>query len=187
MILSVASDIVERAQTGDHDAFEEIVNRVGDRCFAIAYRVLRNRAIAEDAVQHALLAAWRDLPKLRDADRFERWLYRILLNACFGELRRQRRWNGSVTQLRDESPIAPDPMVSADDREALERAFGRLDPDRRSIFILHHHAGMTVPAIADIMGMPPGTIKSRLHYATKVLRAALADGVLTELPEAGRS
>ena len=187
MIPSVASDIVERARSGDHDAFEEIVIRIGDRCFGVAYRVVRNRAIAEDAVQRALLAVWRDLPNLRDSARFEQWLYRILLNACYAEIRRQRRWTGTVTQLRDESPIAPDPMVSADDRDALERAFGRLDADRRAIFILHHYAGMTVPAIAEMTGMRPGTIKSRLHYATKILRSALADAVLTELPEAGRS
>lgn len=168
------SSLVERARAGDPVAFDALVDLDADRCLAIAYRITRDPALAEDAVQQALIQAWRELPRLRDTDRYEMWLQRLLINACYEELRRFRRWKDHVTELPLDGPAGSDPYRATDDRDALERAFARLSPDRRAIFVLHHHAGLPLAAVAEIVGLPVGTVKSRLHYSTDVLRAALA-------------
>ena len=166
--------LVERAREGDDVAFTELVDLDGDLCYAIAYRILRDAERAQDAVQQAFLLAWRDLPRLRDPERFGPWLHRLLVNACYEELRRHRRW--SITdqgRCRSTDRADADPMVSVDDRDALDRAFERLTPQHRAVFVLHHHAGLPLAEIADIVGVPVGTVKSRLHYATRTLRAAI--------------
>jgi RNA polymerase sigma-70 factor (ECF subfamily) len=179
--------LVERARAGDDIAFSELVELDGDRCFAISVRILRDASIAEDAVQQAFLLAWRELPRLRDVARYEVWLHRLLVNACYEELRRYRRWKDRTTVLPVEGPVGADPYVSSDDRDALERAFGRLSADRRAAFVLHHHLGMPIAEIAQILRLPAGTVKSRLHYTAQVLRAALEADARTELPEARRA
>ena len=165
--------LVEQARDGDDVAFTELVDLDGDRCYAIAYRILRDTERAQDAVQQAFLIAWRDLPRLRDPDRFGPWLHRLLVNACYEELRRHRRWSTHIRVLPVDGPGGPDPMVSVDDRDALDRAFERLTPQHRAVVVLHHHAGLSLTEIADIVGVPTGTVKSRLHYATRTLRAAI--------------
>ena len=165
--------LVEQARDGDDVAFTELVDLDGDRCYAIAYRILRDAERAQDAVQQAFLIAWRDLPRLRDPDRFGPWLHRLLVNACYEELRRHRRWSTHIRVLPVDGPGGPDPMVSVDDRDALDRAFERLTPQHRAVVVLHHHAGLSLAEIADIVGVPTGTVKSRLHYATRTLRAAI--------------
>ena len=168
------NSLVERAQGGDDVAFESLIDLDGDRCYAVAYRILRDATLAEDAVQQAFVQAWRQLPRLRDVSKYETWLHRLLVNACYEELRRYRRWKDRITVLPLDGPATPDPYLAADDRDALERAFERLSPDRRAIFVLHHHVGMPVPRIAEVLGLPAGTVKSRLHYSAETLRAALA-------------
>jgi len=169
--------LVERAMRGDDVAFTELIDLDGDRCYAIAYRILRDAERAQDAVQQAFLLAWRELPRLRDPERFGPWLHRLLVNACHEELRRQRRWSTRIRALPVDGPSEPDTTVSVDDRDALDRAFARLTPEQRSVFVLHHHAGLALAEIADVVGVPVGTVKSRLHYATRTLRAAIvADG-----------
>ena len=166
--------LVEQARGGDERAFAELVDLDGDRCYAIAYRILRDVEQAQDAVQQAFLLAWRELPRLRDPERFEVWLHRLLVNACYEEFRRYRRWSANVRTLPVDGPAGPDETVSIDDRDALERAFQRLSPEHRAVVVLHHHAGMPLASIAEVAGVPVGTIKSRLHYATRILREALA-------------
>jgi RNA polymerase sigma-70 factor (ECF subfamily) len=170
----VRSSLVERARSGDHAAFDALVDLDGDRCLAIAFRITRDHALAQDAVQQTLITAWRELPRLRDVERYEMWLQRLLVNACYQELRKLRRWNDRVAPLPPDGPAAADPYRSTEDRDALDRAFQRLAPDRRAIFVLHHHAGLPLATVAQIVGLPVGTVKSRLHYATDTLRAALA-------------
>ena len=179
--------LVHRAQAGDDVAFSELVDLDGDRCFAIAVRILRDASLAEDAVQQAFLLAWRELPRLRNVDRYEVWLHRLLVNACYQELRCYRRWKDRTTVLPPDGPVGVDPYVSSDDRDALERAFERLSPDRRAAFVLHHHLGFPVGRIAEILALPAGTVKSRLHYTAQVLRASLEADARTELPEARRA
>jgi RNA polymerase sigma-70 factor (ECF subfamily) len=170
----VRRGLVERARDGDDVAFAEIVDLDGDRCYAIAYRILRDVERAQDAVQQAFLLAWRELPRLRDPDRFEIWLHRLVVNACYEEFRRYRRWSSNVRILPVDGPAAPDDNVSIDERDALERAFRSLSPEHRAVVVLHHHVGLPLASIAEVTGVPLGTVKSRLHYATRILRGALA-------------
>lgn len=165
--------LVQRARDGDEDAFTQLVDLSGDRCYAIAYRILRDVERAKDAVQQAFLLAWRELPRLREPERFEVWLYRLLVNACFEEARRHRRWTTRVRVLPLEGPAAPDQIVSVDDRDALERAFQRISPEHRAVFVMHHYAGLPLAAIAEVVGVPVGTVKSRLHNSIRNLRAVL--------------
>ena len=165
-------DVVEAARSGDHEAFEALAIAAGDRLFAIASLILRDRQRAEDAVQEALVHAWRELPRLRDVDRFDAWLRRLLVNACADEGRQQRRWSTEVRMIRSE-PTTEDGTRSLADRDQLERGFRRLKPEQRTIVVLHFYLGLPVPEIAETLGVPAGTVKSRLHYATATLRAAL--------------
>jgi len=166
--------LVERARQGDDVAFGQLVDADGDRCLAIAYRILRDVEAAEDAVQQAFLLAWRDLPRLRDVERYDVWLHRLLVNACYEEARRRRRWTSRVRLLPVDGPAGDDPTVSVDDRDQIERAFERLTPEHRAVFVLHHYAGLPVATVAQVVGVPEGTVKSRLHHATRSLRAAIA-------------
>ena len=176
--------LVERARDGDDVAFTELVDLDGDRCYAIAYRILRDAERAQDAVQQALLQAWRELPRLRDPERFGPWLHRLLVNACYEEARRHRRWSTRIRSLPVDGPGGPDTTVSVDDRDTLDRAFARLSPEHRTVFVLHHHAGLHLAEIADIVGVPEGTVKSRLHHATRSLRAAIVADSQVDTTEA---
>jgi RNA polymerase sigma-70 factor (ECF subfamily) len=166
-------DIVERAMRGDHEAFGVLVNLTSDRMFAIASRILRDSHLAEDALQSSLITAWRELPRLRDPDRFEAWLRRLLVHACYAEARRRRQWAGNVRVLPVDGPAGPDDLMSVSDRDALDRAFRRLTVEQRAVFVLHHHAGLPLVEIAETIGIPPGTARSRLHYAIRLLRSAI--------------
>jgi RNA polymerase sigma-70 factor, ECF subfamily len=158
---------------GDREAFGVLVVHTSDRLYAIATRILRDAELAEDALQSALLTAWRQLPTLRDPDRFEAWVRRLLVHACYAEARRRRTWAANVRVLPVDGPATPDTTVSIIDRDALDRAFRRLSIEQRATFVLHHHAGLSLVEIADTLGVPAGTARSRLHYATKALRAAV--------------
>ena len=165
--------LVERAMAGDEEAFANLARGAGDRLLAIAYRILRDLGLAEDAVQQTLVLAWRELPGLRDVDRFDAWLRRLLVHACYREARRGRRWAANVHALPVDGLVTPDTTVSVVVRDQLERGFRRLPPEQRAVFVFHHHLGLTLPEVADELGVPLGTVKSRLHYATNTLRAAL--------------
>lgn len=158
---------------GDREAFGVLVVHTSDRMYAIATRILRDSELAEDALQGALLTAWRQLPTLRDPDRFDAWVRRLLVHACYAEARRQRSWAANVRVLPVDGPAAPDMLVSVADRDALDRAFRRLTIEQRAVFVLHHHVGLQLVEIAETLGVPAGTARSRLHYATRALRAAV--------------
>ena len=165
--------VVDQARQGDEEAFGALVRAVGDRCMFIAHRILRDAGLAEDAVQAALVTVWRELPTLRDLDRFEAWLHRILVNACYAEARRDRRYAANVVLLEMDGPTATDEYTAVHDRDQLDRGFRRLPPEQRAILVFHYALGMTVPEVADHLGIPLGTAKSRLSYATASIRAAL--------------
>jgi len=166
-------DVVQRAMRGDRDAFGHLVGQTSDRLYAIATRILRDADLAEDALQSALITAWRSLPTLRDPARFEAWLRLLLVHACYAEARRRRAWATRIRVLPVEGPAGPDGLVSIVDRDALDRAFRRLPIEQRAVFVLHHHLGLPLTEIADTIGIPVGTARSRLHYATRALRAAI--------------
>ena len=176
--------LVERARDGDDVAFTELVDLDGDLCYAIAYRILRDAERAQDAVQQAFLIAWRELPRLRDPERFGPWLHRLLVNACYEELRRHRRWSTRIRVLPVDGPGGPDPMVSVDDRDALDRAFERLTRSIARSSSCTTTPGIPLAEIADIVGVPVGTVKSRLHHATRSLRAAIVADSQVDSPEA---
>jgi RNA polymerase sigma-70 factor (ECF subfamily) len=166
-------ELVERARHGDREAFADLVVLTSDRMYAIATRILRDADLAEDALQSALITAWRSLPTLRDPARFEAWLRRLLVHACYAEARRRRSWAANIRVLPVDGPASPDSSLTIDDRDALDRAFRRLSVEQRAVFVLHHHQGLPLVEIADTLGIPAGTARSRLHYATRVLRAAI--------------
>jgi len=183
----VTTRLVERARDGDEVAFTELVDLFGDRCYAIAYRILRDAERAQDAVQQAFLLAWREIPRLRDPERFDVWLHRLLVNACYEEHRRYRRWSHRVRPLPVDGPAGRDSSIDITDRDELERAFRRLTPEHRAVFVLHHHVGMPLATIADVVGVPVGTVKSRLSRATQTLRAAIDADDRMDLPEVRRA
>jgi RNA polymerase sigma-70 factor, ECF subfamily len=168
-------DLVVRAGQGDQDAFATLAAASVDRCYALAYRILRDPHRAEDATQQALLGAWRDLATLSDPDRFDAWLHRLVVNACYSEARGERRWIAKVRVVSYE-PYEPDPANSVAARDDLEGAFRRLSPEQRAVVVLHHHLGYPLTEIAATLGIPVGTARSRLHYAVRQLRAALDKG-----------
>jgi RNA polymerase sigma-70 factor (ECF subfamily) len=171
--VEVDRDLVERARQGDREAFAVLVHQVSDSLYAIAYRILRDTGLAEDALQNALVLAWRRLPKLRDPDRFEAWIHRILVHACYDESQRTRSWRTNVTVLPLEGPARADEATAIADRDELERAFGRLSVEQRAVFVLHHYLGLPLVEVAELLGVPAGTARSRLHYAIAGLRDAL--------------
>jgi RNA polymerase sigma-70 factor (ECF subfamily) len=170
----VDRDLVERARKGDREAFAVLVHQVSDGLFAVAWRILRDAGLAEDALQNALVLAWRRLPKLRDPDRFEAWIHRILVHACYDESQRTRTWRTTVTALPIDVPESSDGPSTVADRDELERAFRHLSLEQRAVFVLHHYLGLPLVEVADLLGIPAGTARSRLHYALAGLRHALA-------------
>ena len=165
-------DLVEAARRGDHEAFQVLATSAGDRLYAVARLILRQTDLAEDAVQEALVRAWQQLPSLRDPDRFDGWLYRLVVNACADQGRQLRRWSQQVRVLPLDASVNDETGAVAD-REQLERGFDRLKPEQRAVVVLHYYSGFSAAEIAEVLGIPPGTARSRLHYATEQMRAAL--------------
>ena len=167
------TSLVTRAQHGDEEAFASLAVGVGDRLHAVAHRILRDTDLAEDATQQALLTIWRDLPQLRDPARFDAWSYRLLVRACYGEGRRTHQWQPNVRVLPAIEPSVADGTSTVVDRDQLERGFRRLSIDHRAVVVLHHYLDMPLEEVAETLGVPPGTVRSRLHHAMRGLRAAL--------------
>jgi RNA polymerase sigma-70 factor (ECF subfamily) len=167
------TELVVRAQNGDEGAFASLAVAVGDRLHAVAHRILRDIDLAEDATQQALLNVWRDLPQLRDPARFDAWSYRLLVRACYAEARRTRHWAPNLRLLPGDEPTAADGNSSVVDRDQLERGFRRLSIDHRAVVVLHHYQDLSLEEVAEALGVPIGTVRSRLHYAMRGLRAAL--------------
>ena len=167
-------EMVELAQAGDRDAFAALAGSVVDRLYATAVLILHDHALAEDATQETIVRAWRDLPSLRDPDRFDAWLRRLLTNVCRDEGRRQRRRGGEITLLPVHEPAVDDSSEVLASQDALERAFRRLSGEQRAVVVLHYYDGLTQREVADAMGLPLGTVKSRLFEARKRLKEWLS-------------
>jgi RNA polymerase sigma-70 factor (ECF subfamily) len=167
------TDLVKRAQGGDQEAFADLVDVIARRFLEVSHRILSDMDLAEDAAQQALLSVWQDLPGLRDLDRFEAWSYRILVRACYAEGRKSRRWAPNMRLLSVDEPMVVDGLSAVVDRDELERAFRSLSLNHRTVVVLHHYLDLPLDRVADIIGVPAGTVASRLHYATRHLRSAL--------------
>jgi RNA polymerase sigma-70 factor (ECF subfamily) len=169
----VDRELVEAAQRGDREAFVDLVRPRADRLFAVAQRILRDVDRAEDALQDALVIAWRDLRAVRDPDRLDAWLTRLLVNVCISQAARERRRTANLRVLPVDGTVALDPSLNVADRDLLDRGFRRLAPQQRAILVLHHFLGYAPSEIAETLGIPPGTARSRLHNAHRAMRAAL--------------
>jgi RNA polymerase sigma-70 factor, ECF subfamily len=172
---------IERARAGDAEAFGALLQPRLERLYRLAYAITGNEPDARDATQEASLSAWRELPRLREVDRFDAWLDRVLVNACRMRLRKRRRVNeiridamqdGERDRVEFRSPRGPDALA---ERDALQRAFDRLDGDDRTLLVLHHLQERPVNDIARVLGKPAGTVKWRLHRARAALERALAE------------
>lgn len=175
--------LVDQARKGDRDAFASLVHQVSDSLFAVAFRVLRDTGLAEDALQNALVSAWRELPQLRDSQRFDAWIHRILIHACYAESRRGRRRAASIHVLDISRASTPDSSRELADRDEIERAFRHVPLDQRAVFVLHHYVGLPLVEVAETLGIPAGTARSRLHYATRSLRSAMLAGSAIPIEE----
>ncbi len=166
--------LVERASRGDPVAFEALIETRLDRLFRTAWAIIGNEADARDATQDACTSAWRELPRLREMDKFDAWLSRVLVNACRAKLRRRAHVREVQMQLEHDrpGPTSDDPGQFVE-MDAISRAFDRLSADARTILVLHHLRHEPVTAIAAALGIPAGTVKSRLHSARADLQRAL--------------
>ena len=168
-------DLVVRARAGDERAYEQLARTVVDLLYRVAHRILRDSDAADDAVQQTLVAIWRDLPKLRDPDRFRAWTYRLVVRAAYAEASRHRRHVRVASIVLDE-PSTPDASFQVTARDALEQAFGSLTVEHRAVLVLHYYVGMSIREIATTLDVPYGTVGSRLHYAIRCLRAEFGVG-----------
>jgi RNA polymerase sigma-70 factor (ECF subfamily) len=184
-------DLVERAMAGNHDAFTELARASIDRLYVVARLILRDDERAEDATQEALVAAWRRIAGLRDPDRFEAWLHRLLVNACYREARRGRRRRSLEVHIdllaMPEASGVIDAGLDLADRDQLERGFRRLDVDQRTVLVMHYYLGFSLDDAAEVLGIPPGTVRSRLHRAINAMRAALEADARMPVINEGRS
>ena len=166
------ASVVERARHGDRDAYEALAREASQRLYPVAFRIVRDRDLADEALQRALVAIWKELPKLRDNDKFEAWSYRVLLRFCTDELRRRGRTARDIADVSARSS-SPDQQAQLADRDELERAFRRLSPEHRAVIVLTYYRGLTGAEVAAALGVSPGTVASRLHYALRQMRGLL--------------
>lgn len=161
---------VERAQRGDRDAFAVLARSAAGRLDAAARLILRDREAARDAVQEALIRAWRDLPGLRDPERFEAWLHRLIVNASIDQARRRRRRVIEVKADPIDIAAPHDAYELLADRDALDTALAALAPEHRALVVLHYYLDMPLPEAAASLGISLSAAKSRLHRAMRSLR-----------------
>ena len=166
-------ELVERARRGDHDAFAVLAAAAISRLDGAARLILRDPDQAKDAVQETLVRAWRDMRMLRDPDRFDAWLHRLLVNSCLNEAKRLRRHRFDVELSVLNDPSIADGTSLLADRDELDRGFRGLAPEARALVVLHHYLDLSLPEVALILGIPVGTAKSRLHRALQLMRASL--------------
>ncbi|HSG86038.1 MAG TPA: sigma-70 family RNA polymerase sigma factor [Candidatus Limnocylindrales bacterium] len=166
--------LVERARDGDHDAFESLAAASSGRLYAVASLILRDQDRAKDAVQEALIAAWRGIRALREPEAWDAWSYRLVVRASYRLVRRERR--GTVLEIHvvgEDEPSIDDGWVHVADRDELARGFRHLTAEQRAILVLHYYVGLPLTEAADVLGLPHGTVKSRLHRALVTMRTTL--------------
>jgi len=178
-------ELVERARRGDHDAFAVLAHVAVARLDSAARLILRDPELARDAVQEGFIAAWRNLPTLRDPDRFEAWLRRLVVRACVDVLRRRGRRPIEVELTSLIQPAIADMTSLFADRDLLETALRRLQPEWRAVVVLHYYLGMPLPEVASALGIPIGTAKSRHHRSLEALKASIGGLDPLRPPRAG--
>ena len=174
--------LVDRARRGDRHAFAELVRASGARLDATARLILRDPDLAQDAVQETLIRAWRSLPGLRDSESFDHWLHRLVVRACIDQIRRRRRRVIEVEVDPILEPVARDDIRHIADRDQLDRALARLEPEARAVVVLHFYLDQPLGEVAAMLGIPVGTAKSRLHRSLGLLRSSMAIDEVTSTP-----
>jgi RNA polymerase sigma-70 factor (ECF subfamily) len=168
-------DLVERAKSGDLDAFAQLVKASAPRLRGVAHLILRDAHRAEDALQDALLLAWRDVRALRDPEAWDAWLRRLTVRACYKAAGKERR--RSRVELRvppDPGTVrTPDTSAHVAEREWVLSELGRLDIDRRTVLVLHYYLDLSLPEVAEILDIPYGTVTSRLHRGLEQMRRSM--------------
>jgi RNA polymerase sigma-70 factor (ECF subfamily) len=172
----VRRELVVRAQSGDREAFDALAAALYDQLYAVGRRILRNGHAAEDAVQEALIRGWRDLRSLREPERFEAWMHRLLVRACYDQTRRRRPFEVTISPIDAARSDPVDDIAVVAHRDELERAFLKLSVEQRAVLVLTHYVGMPAADVGHALGIPVGTVHSRLHYAIKTMRTTLAHG-----------
>jgi RNA polymerase sigma factor (sigma-70 family) len=181
----VERDLVERAQGGDRDAFGILAGASIARLYNLAQLMLADSDLAEDAVQEALIVTWRDLRALRDPNRFDSWIHRILVRCVYRVARSERRRIDRLHLSESHEASTPDTSGDFENRDEIDRGFRRLKAEYRAVLVVHHYLGLSDDDAAELLGLPPGTFKSRLNRATAAMRAALdADARRDERPVA---
>jgi RNA polymerase sigma-70 factor (ECF subfamily) len=180
-------DLVERAMAGDRAAFTELGRDSMDRMYTIARLILRDSDRAHDATQEALISAWRDIKGLRDPDKFEPWIRRLLVNACYREARKEKRRVSAEGRVRLIDTDSADPAIASSDRDELARAFETLAPEQRALIVLHFYIGLPMHETGLVLGLPVGTVKSRLNRTKQQMRATLEADARLPLTEGGAS
>ena len=180
-------ELVERARSGDLEAFSDLARGSLTRLYAVAILILRDPHRAEDAVQEALLHAWQSMHALRDPDAFEAWLHRITVRACYRAAKKERRRvSVEVRQVPDpQTPGEVDPSKWVGDREQLFEAIGRLPIDQRAVMVVHYYLDLPLTKAAEILDIPVGTAKSRLHHGLTALRRTVRDETAAISKQAG--
>jgi RNA polymerase sigma-70 factor, ECF subfamily len=173
---AVDRELVLRAQRGEESAFASLLQRHGDRLHATAHHILRDSDLAADAVQLAMIEMWRKLPNLREPDAFKGWAYRIVVRAALAEAKGRSTWRIRVAPVDVEGQAGVDEGHRIEDRDELERGLARLTLEQRTVVVLKHYAGLSNDEISEVLGVPEGTIRSRLHYAMSSMRAAVEAG-----------
>ena len=167
-------ELVARAQSGDREAFDALATALFDQLYAVGRRILRDGHAAEDAVQEALIRAWRDLRSLREPERFEAWMHRLLVRACYDQTRRRRPLEMTIRPIDADRTDPADDIAVVAHRDELERAFLKLSVEQRAVLVLTHYVGMPAADVGHALGIPVGTVHSRLHYAIQTMRTTLA-------------
>ena len=174
-VASMQRDLVERAKAGDLDAFAQLVKASAPRLRGVANLILRDIDRAEDALQDALLLAWRDIRALRDPDAWDAWLRRLTVRACYKAAGKERRRSKVELHVQADPGIARTADASAHvaEREWVLGELGQLDIDRRTVLVLHYYLDLSLPEVAEILDIPYGTVTSRLHRGLEQMRRSM--------------
>jgi RNA polymerase sigma-70 factor (ECF subfamily) len=167
-------ELVVRAQAGDGDAFAALASAAFEWLRRTAWLIIRDGGAVDDIVQETLLGAWLDLPRLRDPDRFQAWLRRLLVRACADHARRRRSARvGETDLLVTDGPTGTDVQHQTAQRDQLERGLRALTVEQRTVLVLTYYLDLPLAETARALDIPVGTMKSRLDRARSALRAAL--------------
>lgn len=168
------TELVVSAQAGDREAFDALATALYDRLYAVARRILRDGYASEEAVQECLIRGWRELRSLRDPSRFEAWMHRLVVNSCHDQGRKARRFAVEVAEIKLDRSDPADDFARVVNADELERGFLQLPVGHRAVLVLTHYLGMSAPEVSEVLGIPVGTVHSRLHYAVRAMRAVLS-------------